>query len=552
MTEYIHSGEFRFKKYVGKERNLKFVIEDKAGEIPDCIKLLYEGEQITYDQLNRRANRLASALLEIGEKKGSHVAVMFNNCPQLIYSWIALSKIGAIWVPTNPVYKGDMLSYTLNHSDSTTLITKLEYLERFIPLKDKLTSLKNIIIYPKKPEQGGPISDLPFNIYSFDDLMKHGSNENPGVEVLDRDIMAISYTSGTTGDPKGCLQHQAQAYRFSQNTLLQRTKEGILIPGDRMLTTCPLFHIAGLWVDFYTSISLDLPVAITDFSASRFWKTVHDYQATYCYFLGTMAGILLRTPESKWEINNSLRSCLHIPYNDEVDAFKKRFGIKDVVTGWGLSEGHSAFGAANPPKKTIGKLLSKSEGCVALLREDGLEAVGQEPGEICLRPDPEDPWELFAGYYKNQNETVKTMRGFWLHTGDMAYKDENGYFIFVDRVKHAIRRGGENISSLRIETCICEHPAVAECAVVAVPSEITEDEIKAYVLLHENQNLKVEELVEYLDINLPYFMVPRYYEFVKSMPKTATEKIKKGELKNRGFTGLEEDIKKLGKKLKKK
>ena len=117
--EFVSSGGFTFKRYVGKERNLKFVIEDKAAEKPDTVKLLYGDEEITYSQLNKRSNRVASSLLNIGEGKTSHVAVMFNNCPQIIYSWIALSKIGAIWVPTNPLYKGDMLAYTLNHSDST-------------------------------------------------------------------------------------------------------------------------------------------------------------------------------------------------------------------------------------------------------------------------------------------------------------------------------------------------------------------------------------------------------------------------------------------------
>ena len=550
--EYIKSGNFKYKKYVGKERNLKFILEDKADEKPEAIKLIYEQDRITYGELNRYSNRLANNLLNMGEGKGSHVAVMFNNCPPIIYSWFALSKIGAIWVPTNPVYKGDILAYTLNNSDSTTLITRYDYLERLIPIADKLKTLKAVIVYPKRPHDKEALANLPFHLYSFEDLLATGSENNPDIKVMDSDIMAISYTSGTTGDPKGCLQYQAQAYRFSQNTLLQRTREGILAPGDIMLTVCPLFHIAGLWVDFYSSISLDLPIAITDFSASQFWKTVHDYKASYCYFLGTMPGILLRTPENEWEKNNSLRSCLYIPYNDEVQAFKKRFGIKDIATGYGLSEGHSAFGAINPTKKTIGKQLSKCKGCVALLREDGFEAARGEPGEICLRPDPEEPWELFAGYYKNHEETVKATQAFWLHTGDMAYKDPEGYFIFVDRVKHAIRRGGENISSLRIEMCISNHPAVAECAVVAVPSEISEDEVKAYVLLNPDHDLQIEELVQHLDSNLPYFMVPRYFEFVTSLPKTATEKVKKGELKNMGFTGSEIDIKTLGIKLKKK
>lgn len=318
-----------------------------------------------------------------------------------------------------------------------------------------------------------------------------------------------------------------------------------------MLNVLPLFHVAGMWVDFYCSISLDLPVAITDFSASRFWKDIHDYKATYCYFLGTMAGILLRTPESPWEKDNSLRSCLYIPYNKDTETFKKRFGIKDIATGWGLSEGHSSFGAVNPPKATIGRPSSKRGDCVALIDEDGMECQVGKVGEICLRPDPGEPWELFAGYYKDPEETVRTMRNFMLHTGDMAYKDEDGYFIFVDRVKHAIRRG-ENISSLRIEMGINSHPAVAECAVVAVPSEITEDEIKAYVVLSEGGELQIEELVRHLDSILPYFMVPRYYELIDALPKTATEKVEKGKLKEQGITGREMDIKQLGIKLSKK
>lgn len=550
--QYITAGEFTLKRYTGRERNLKFIIEDKTTEKPHCVKLLYRDERITYDQLNRRSNSLAHGLLEIGEGKGSHVAVMLNNCPQIIYSWIGLSKIGAIWVPTNPVYKGQMLAYTLNHSDSTTLLTRYDYLERLFPIKNELKTLRNVVVYPEKPKENDHLSKLPFNLYSFDKLMAQGSPDNLRIEVLDKDTMAISYTSGTTGDPKGCLQYQAQAYRYSNDNLLMRTKERVFKPGDIMLNVLPLFHVAGLWVDFYCSISLDLPMVTTDFSASRFWKDVHDYKATYCYFLGTMAGILMRAPESPWEKNNTLRSCLYVPYNKEAEAFKQKFGITDIATGWGLSEGHSSFGAVNPPKATIGIPSSKHRDCVVLTDEDGMECQVGKVGEICLRPDPEEPWELFAGYYKDPEETMRTMRNFMLHTGDMAYKDEDGYFVFVDRVKHAIRRGGENISSVRIEMSINAHPAVAECGVVAVPSEISEDEIKAYIVLTGRERLEVEELVRYLDSILPYFMVPRYYEFIDSLPKTPTEKVEKGKLKKQGLTGREVDIKQLGIRLRKK
>jgi crotonobetaine/carnitine-CoA ligase len=418
-----------------------------------------------------------------------------------------------------------------------------------VPIKDQLKTLKNVVVHPEQPREDDLLSKLPFNLYSFDRLIAQGSPDNPLIKVVDKDIMAISYTSGTTGDPKGCLQHHAQAYRYSHDNLLMRAEGGIFKPGDVMLNVLPLFHIAGMWVDFYCSISLDLPVATADFSASRFWKDIHDYKATYCYFLGTMAGILLRTPESPWEKENSLRSCLYIPYNKDAETFKNRFGIKDIATGWGLSEGHSSFGAVNPPKATIGRPSSKRGDCVALIDEDGTECQVGKVGEICLRPDPEEPWELFAGYYKDPEETVRTMRNFILHTGDMAYKDEDGYFIFVDRVKHAIRRGGENISSLRIEMGINSHPAVAECAVVPVPSEIIEDEIKAYVVLNEGERLQIEELVRHLDSILPYFMVPRYYELIDALPKTATEKVEKGKLKEQGLTGREMDIKQLGIKL---
>jgi crotonobetaine/carnitine-CoA ligase len=551
-VNYITAGEFTFKNYVGKERNLKFVIEDKAAEKPDCVKLLYKDEKITYDQLNKRSNSLAHSLLEIGEKKGSHVAVMFNNCPEIIYSWIGLSKIGAIWVPTNPTYKGHILEYSLNQSDSTTLITRYEYLDRLVPIKDELKALKNVVVYPERPQEGDPLAELPFDFYSFDDFLTKGSVENPDIEVLDRDIMAICYTSGTTGDPKGCLQYQAQAYRCSIDTAIMKCRSKFFRPGDLMLSVLPLFHIGGLWVDFYTSIYLDLPMVTTDFSASRFWKDVHDYKATYTYLLGTMAGILLRTPESPWEKDHTLRSCIIIPYNEEAEAFKTKFNIRDISTAWGLSEGHSSFGAVNPPRPTIGKRITRCKESVLIVDENGMECPAGKVGEICLRPDPEEPWELFAGYYKKPQETVEVMGNFRFHTGDMVYEDKDGYFMFVDRLKHAIRRGGENISSIRIEMSINAHPAVAECAVVPVPSEMSEDEIKAYILLKDGKELAVEELVKCLDENLPYFMMPRYYEFVDSMPKTPSARIRKGVLKDRGLTGSEMDIKKMGIKLSKK
>jgi crotonobetaine/carnitine-CoA ligase len=336
--------------------------------------------------------------------------------------------------------------------------------------------------------------------------------------------MAIMYTSGTTGTSKGVALSHANAYALSYAPEVQsdRTED------DVFLVACPMFHNLGLMGAVYSAIVAGGTAHVLEhFSASRFWNEVDDAGITCTILVGTMCDFLMQQPSRPDDDLHSLRTVHVIPMPPYKEEMEKRFNIR-LTTAFGNTESGAFITnvtSTPTPTTSVGKV--RPGWTVRLVDEHDMEVENGKPGEAIVRS--EEPWVMTTGYLNNSEATTKLWRNGWLHTGDVLERDAKGWFYFVDRVNHSIRRHGENISSAEVERDLMSHPEVVECAVMGVGIR-TDQEVKAAVKRREGSGLTETELVHFAIDQMPYYAVPRYIVFVDEFPRTATGKIRKVEM----------------------
>jgi carnitine-CoA ligase len=506
------------------QRTVSAVLDSALAAHPDKLALRSPDEAYTYAQAHDRALALAGGVLGLGAERPDPVLLMLDNHLDFVLAWLGLALTGLVEVPVNTAYKGRMLAHLVNDSRARMLVVEERYCERVAAVAGELERLETVVV---RGGDGEALRDSGLRAVPFAEV--EGGSPASRVEVAPRDIVGVMYTSGTTGPSKGVLVPHAHAYGYSTPAAY-----GAAAADDTTVVTLPLFHIGGQWAGVYNALIAGASaVVLPGFSASEYWDQATRYGCTFTLLLGAMADFLWRQPPRDSDADVSMRRVIMVPVIAEVDEFAARFGV-EVGTAYGLTEGSSPivadFGAARP--KRCGR--PREDFDVRLVDENDMEVQRGEVGELILRPH--DPWSVMAGYLGRPEATTESWRNLWLHTGDAMYQDEEGEFVFVDRMKDAIRRRGENVSSFEVEAAILEHPTVAQAAVVAVSSEHTEDEIKAVVVPAEGESVDPEELLRFLVDRLPYFMVPRYVELADDLPRTPTEKIRKQVLRDAGVT----------------
>jgi crotonobetaine/carnitine-CoA ligase len=323
------------------------------------------------------------------------------------------------------------------------------------------------------------------------------------------------------------LISHAHAYTYGSREHQERPRAG-----DRILVTLPIFHLAGQWYGVYQGIIHGLFCYVAPgFSVSRFWDTVRAQDTSVTVMLGAMAELLQQQPPRPDDADNPLEFAAMAPLPSDVASFCRRFGLQAAAV-YGMSE----IGAVldGPPETVVGGEAGfpRAEYELRVVDRDGQDVATGEIGELWVRPA--DRRLVMTGYHNLPEQTAGTLVDGWVHTGDAFRLDDEGRFYFADRMKDALRRRGENVSSFEVERVINEFPAVFESAVVGVPSDLTEDEIKAVVVLRPGQDPDPEALTSFLIDRLPYFMVPRYLEFAAELPKTPTQKVHKHLLRDSG------------------
>ena len=501
------------------------ILEDKAKMNAGRVAVLTEHEQITYDQLDERVNRVGNALEAMGLQKDDKVCVMLPNIPEFLYTWWGNAKLGGITVPLNTALKGEGLAYIINHSDAETLVLSQRYVPALEEIRGTLSQLKRIIVLGSPGQRA---VDLPTGAIDFAELLT-APTTSPMKEVWSDDIDSIMYTSGTTGLPKGVIHRHARCYGgFVLPIMTGYTQQ------DVVYNTLPLFHIGGQNMVWMALVS-DTTVALAErFSASRFWQDVRAYGATFTLFLGAMIPILHKQPPRPDDHANPLRVALSAAAPRTIwEEFEQRFDVK-IVELYSQTEGGFLLNADARAAGKVGSMGKPSAGFeMQVVDEQDRELPPGAVGELIYRPAA---GSTLTEYYKNPEATAEKTRGGWIRSGDLAYQDDDGYFFFVDRKNDFMRRRGENISSFEVEKIINSHPHVLESAAYAIPSELGEDEVMVAVVLQPGAELDPRELMQYCEEHMAYFMVPRYVRVVDAFPKTGTERTMKYQLKSQGVT----------------
>lgn len=498
---------------------------------PDKVFFQYANERsFTFAEMDVLSNRIAGGLRRLGVEKGDRVGLILPNCPEFVPIWFGASKLGAVEVPINHDLKGDLLAYVLTNSGSEVLVCHARFLTNLAPVLARGPKPKAIVVVGTTPADAQAAGIKAGALLTYEELA-----DFPDTPVEDRvhytDNIAILYTSGTTGPSKGVMSSHHQFYVWAESIAANMG----LTAEDTYYHCLPLFYGDAQFMATYFALVFGSKFTIYErFSASRYWSQVRESGATATNMLGAMAHILWKQPTLPNDADNPLRICNSIPMVPFKRDFEERFAMK-LVTGYGQTETNLvAYDTASESREgACGRPGPAHE--VAIVDESDEPLPPGKVGEIVVRP--RQSWSIFSGYYDMPEKTAAAWRNLWFHTGDAGYMDDDGWLYFVERIKDSIRRRGQNISAYEVESLVNQHDAVLECAAVAVPSQLGEDEVKLVIVLHEGAHLTPAELISFCEERMAPFMVPRYVEVRRDLlPKTPSEKVAKEDLRNQGIT----------------
>jgi carnitine-CoA ligase len=493
------------------------------------------GTTLTYAETQRAAAGYAGALAQAGVEAGDRVAIMCGNRMELLLTVLGCGWLGAIAVPINTASRGAQLEHILGNCGARLLVVERELIAVLAALARERIALETLWVVGGG--EGPGVSTLKAAPFPPPTSAIAPHPVEPG------DTFAILYTSGTTGLSKGVCCPHAQYFWWAYYTA------GLLGVGedDVLMTTLPLFHTNALNSFFQALLHGATLIVEPRFSASGFMTALARERATLTYVLGAMVPILLaqepRNTDRAHNVRVALAPAAPAHFHRE---FTERFGI-GLIDGYGSTETNCIMGAPLSEQRpgTMGRLLSGFSARVVDAHDN--EVPDGEAGELTLRAD--EPFAFATGYFAMPEKTVEAWRNLWFHTGDRVVRESNGYYRFIDRMKDAIRRRGENISSYEVEQVIVSHPQVENAAVFPVRSELAEDEVMAAVVLHSGARLAHAALLDFCQPRMPYFAVPRYLEFVDALPVTENGKVTKYKLRERGVTATTWDREQAGYKV---
>jgi crotonobetaine/carnitine-CoA ligase len=543
---------------IGPETTFGQLVRHKAETVGDKVFLTYIRdfdagleEKYTYRDMYLQSNRLANGLRRLGLEQRDGISLIEINSPEFLFTVFGSVKIGAYTVLVNTGLKGDSLQYIIDHSDSKAVVIHWTLLDSYRAIRDQLPKVEHVIVDINEAPRD---FSLPAGMMSLQELMEAPADDvdakpDPG------DMSFLIYTSGTTGLPK------------ATTFLYGRTFMGVALhaptfiahmmgrPGDVLYTCLPLFHGNALQLTTLPGFAAEFPVILSKrFSASRFWDIIRKYGVTNFNLLGSMPHFLLKQPEKPndsdnkvWRVNSA--ACP----KELIEVFENRFGLK-VYEGYGAVDGGGfmlgTFGRENIPVGTMGM---PPDGVTAEIMDDDGNLLGLgEPGELVFHVKEEDAEQRKVVYYKDEEASKSRIQKgpdgrLWFHTGDLATKDKDGWFYFVDRKKDAIRRRGENIAAWSIERVVNQHEKVLESAAYGVKSEeYAEDEVMVAVVLKPGECLSPQELLDFCRDKMADFMIPRFIDLVEKLPKSEVHRIMKRFLKDQGVTETTYDREKAG------
>lgn len=502
----------KLKDYKLKATTVRELIRLQAS-LGDKPLAIIDEDSISYAEADRSANRIANSLLALGITKGDIVATYLYNSIDHIRLWFACAKIGAIWTPLNIALVNVDLAYTINDVKPRLIVIDHDLLANYAEVRDRVAR-PGMIEVLRRGEAGA--GWLP-----FDDLDR-GDEREPDVLVHWTDPASIIFTGGSTGLPKGILVSNAWYFPGIFRYLEMLRPQ----PDDVHIGLGQMYHTIGSAVDILAPVYFGLTTVMTRwFSASKFFDTARRYNCTLSVIIGPTLLALVRQPEKPDDRDNPIRVAATgtggIP-RENIDRFMDRFGI-DLFELYGQTEtgplGCIGERADDRPYYSLGRAHGWVD--VRVVDRNGVDCGPDVTGEILIRCIY--PSTFMLAYFNKPDKYAEACRDLWFHSGDLGHFDANGYLHFDGRMAHLIRRRGESIAAVEVEAIILTHPAVGRCAVVGVPSDMADEEVKASIELREGATLDPLEIVKFCEERIAYFKVPRYVELLDKLPVSASK-----------------------------
>ena len=499
---------------------MRDLVKKNAGEIPDVAYLNFYDEIVTYKDLDERSDAFANYLIEKGVKKGDVVSYMLGNSPYYFYALLGAQKVGAVGGPISCWWQAPEVQYLVNDSKPVVLVMDPEYAHVVSAIKDRIPSVKNIVINSPAPMELDYDHD-----YLPDIIEKYPSGLKKEEPITGDDTALIIYTAGTTGKSKGVMiTHRGLLYGAEIKT----TNIPVEV-GDMVLAVLPLFHMGGLGDLAIPCMFRGATLALRrNFSATEFWECVEKYKVNGFYIVPTMWNILLNIPEADTVDTSTLKfgisGAAPIP-PEQLKECEERFNVP-ILEAYGATENTGGITANLMDKRKVGSIGLAFPGIeVSIFDDDDNELPPGETGEIVIKGDT-----VMKGYLNQPGATEETLKGGWLHTGDVGYVDDNGFFFIVDRKKEMIIRGGVNIYPKELEATIYTHPKVKEVAIIPEPDKKYGQVAKACIVIKRGETATEEEIREFCKKNMATYKVPEYIIFREGLPTSAVGKILKKEL----------------------
>jgi len=490
-------------------RTIPELLADAASEGPDRPWLISGDKAFTFAETERLASAVAAGLADRGVAQGDIVLVVGRNFPAQVFTWLGLAKLGAVMLPVNPSSTVGELTGLLDQARPTLVACD--------------RSLDAVI------DDAVARADSPVPVIDVHDTLTASPDDAPHAAINPRDPAVLIPTSGTTGRSKLVTQTH-QGYTLAAEGFPWWTE---LTPDDRLITALPLFHINAQAYSLLGSMAIGASIVLLErFSASGFLDAARRHGATEFNMIGAMLEMLMRQPERADDADNPLRLCYTGPTPPHARQLEieQRLGIR-IVCGYGMSE--STYGTFWPrgerPYETIGATRQHPTlghiNDARVVNDETVEVEFGEVGELELR----NPATM-VGYYGMPEETAAVLVDGWLRTGDLVRRNADETFTFISRKKEVIRRRGENLAPSEVEAAMVDQPDIVEAAVIAVPSDLGEDEVKAFVIVSPGTHVDFDALRATLATRLSKFKLPRFIEVVDELPRTPTGRVAKHQL----------------------
>mgnify|MGYP001187226345 CR=1 FL=1 len=516
------------------------VLRERVRSHPEktYLEVPWANESYTYAETLDIAERVGSGMLTAGAAFGDRVLILIPNCSAYIFAWLGSSIAGLVEVPINTAYRGAFLAHQVSTTTPSVAVISPEYVERILDVSDSFETVKHFFLVgdDDEIEKALPaLHKMNKSASSWKDLLS--SEKIPLPNVMHSDLGSIFFTSGTTGLSKGVMMPHAHMYLFADETV-SLTK---LTHDDTYMSCGPLFHGNSQFLAAYPALIAGSRYVLQErFSASEWINQIRSCKATVTNFIGVMMDFVWQQEEKSDDADNDLRCVFAAPTASSIlEDYKHRFGIEAFVEVFGLTETCmpilTPYGVDRPAGAA--GLLNREWFDIRLVDPETDEEVNVgEVGELVVRANY--PFTSCQGYFDMPEKTVEAFRNLWFHTGDGLRRDEDGWYYFVDRLKDALRRRGENISSYEVEQALSSHPSICEVAAIGVPAdqEAGEDEVMVFIVPEDGFQISADDIWEYSQKQLPDFAIPRYIHFLQELPKTPSEKIRKIELREMGVT----------------